>query len=79
MFTIKFRFIWPSGFRGEYLKKSVNNRKTVKTAMTHDLVQAFLKKWWVESDFNLYWYLDTLQVVLLVWLSRRCFVVDETY
>ena len=33
--------------------KSVNNRKTVKTAMSDpDLVQAFLKKWWVESDFK---------------------------
>jgi hypothetical protein len=28
--------------------KSVNNRKTVKTVM----MQAFPKKWWVESDFK---------------------------
>ena len=27
--------------------KSVNNRKTGKTAMAPDLVQAFPKKWWV--------------------------------
>ena len=32
--------------------KSVNNLKTVKTVMTPELVQAFLKKWWVESDFK---------------------------
>ena len=25
-----------------------------------------------------FWYLDTLYVVLLVWLSRGCFVVDES-
>ena len=31
--------------------KSVNNRKTVKKNDL-DLVQAFLKKWWVESDFK---------------------------
>jgi hypothetical protein len=32
--------------------KSVNNRKTGKTVLAPDLVQAFLKKWWVESDFT---------------------------
>jgi hypothetical protein len=32
--------------------KSVNNRKTVKNRNGPDLVQAFLKKWWVESDFK---------------------------
>ena len=31
--------------------KSVNNRKTENRNDT-DLVQAFLKKWWVESDFK---------------------------
>jgi hypothetical protein len=31
--------------------KSVN-RKTVKNSNDPDLVQAFLKKWWVESDFK---------------------------
>jgi hypothetical protein len=25
---------------------------SLKTVMTHDLVQALLKKWWVESDFK---------------------------
>jgi hypothetical protein len=32
--------------------KSVNNRKT-ENRNDPDLVQAFLKKWWVESDFKL--------------------------
>jgi hypothetical protein len=31
--------------------KSVNNRKT-ENRNDPDLVQAFLKKWWVESDFK---------------------------
>ena len=31
--------------------KSVNNRKT-ENCNDPDLVQAFLKKWWVESDFK---------------------------
>ena len=31
--------------------KSVNNRKT-ENRNDLDLVQAFLKKWWVESDFK---------------------------
>ena len=31
--------------------KSVNNRKT-ENRNDSDLVQAFLKKWWVESDFK---------------------------
>ena len=31
--------------------KSVNNRKT-ENRDDPDLVQAFLKKWWVESDFK---------------------------
>jgi hypothetical protein len=32
--------------------KSVNNRKTGKNRNGLDLVQAFPKKWWVESDFT---------------------------
>jgi hypothetical protein len=32
--------------------KSVNNQKTVKNRNDSDLVQAFLKKWWAESDFK---------------------------
>jgi hypothetical protein len=31
--------------------KSVNNRKT-ENRNDPDLVQAFLKKWWIESDFK---------------------------
>lgn len=31
------------------------------------------------QSVGVFWYLDTLHVVLLVWLSRGCFVVDETY
>jgi hypothetical protein len=27
MFSTKFRFIWPSGFRGEDLKKSANQKQ----------------------------------------------------
>jgi hypothetical protein len=34
-----------------YCYKYVNNRKT-ETRNDPDLVQAFLKKWWVESDFK---------------------------
>jgi len=29
------------------------------------------------QSVSVFWYLDTLHVVLLVWLSRGCFVVDE--
>jgi hypothetical protein len=32
--------------------KSNSNRKTEKSRNDRDLVQAFLKKWWVESDFK---------------------------
>jgi len=31
------------------------------------------------QSISVFWYLDTLHVVLLVWLSRGCFVVDESY
>jgi hypothetical protein len=31
------------------------------------------------QSVGVFCYLDTLHVVLLVWLSRGCFVVDETY
>lgn len=31
------------------------------------------------QSVGVFWYLDTLHVVLLVWLSCGCFVVDETY
>lgn len=31
------------------------------------------------QSVSVFWYLDTLHVVLLVWLSRGCFVVDEIY
>ena len=32
--------------------KSVNNRKNCENRNDPDLVQAFLTKWWVESDFK---------------------------
>ena len=32
MLPIKFRFIWPSGFRGEDLKKSANQKKELPVA-----------------------------------------------
>ena len=31
------------------------------------------------QSVGVFWYLDTLHVVLLVWLSCGCFVVDEIY
>jgi hypothetical protein len=53
--------------RTTWLTRSVNNRKTVKTVMTLTwLVHAFLKKWWVESDFkapNLPLYMSVLHNV----------------
>jgi hypothetical protein len=38
-------------FFPEFNTKSVNNWKT-ENRNDPDLVQAFLKKWWVESDFK---------------------------
>jgi hypothetical protein len=32
MLPIKFRFIWPSGFRGEDLKKSANQKQELPVA-----------------------------------------------
>jgi hypothetical protein len=32
MFPTKFRFIWPSGFRGEDLKKSANQKQELPMA-----------------------------------------------
>ena len=32
MFSTKFRFIWPSGFRGEDLKKSANQKQKLPVA-----------------------------------------------
>ena len=32
MLTTKFRFIWPSGFRGEDLKKSANQKQELPVA-----------------------------------------------
>jgi hypothetical protein len=32
MLPIKFRFIWPSGFRGEDLKKSTNQKQELPVA-----------------------------------------------
>jgi len=32
MLPIKFRFIWPSGFRGEHLKKSANQKQELPVA-----------------------------------------------
>jgi hypothetical protein len=32
MFSTKFRFIWPSGFRGEDFKKSANQKQKLPVA-----------------------------------------------
>jgi hypothetical protein len=32
MLSIKFRFIWPSGFRGEDLQKSANQKQELPVA-----------------------------------------------
>ena len=50
----EFRTILQRESQNSYLykqTKSVNNRKT-ENRNDPDLVQAFLKKWWVESDFK---------------------------
>jgi hypothetical protein len=61
MLPAKFGFIWPCSFRGEDLLNITQSEKKIaldgqpencENRNDPDLVQAFLKKWWVESDFK---------------------------